>query len=46
MLFQVISIQASEHWTCEVGDRARACTACLDREVLGRDRDRALDHPD
>jgi hypothetical protein len=56
MLFQVVAIQPSERWTCEMRNRSiwplkasamqlTRTQACLDPEVLSRDRDRALDRP-
>jgi hypothetical protein len=55
--WSVVSIQPSDRWTCEMRNSsiwplkgsATALThaqAFLDPEVLGRDPDRALDHPD
>ena len=56
MLFQVVSIQPSERWTWEIRNSSMwplkgsampltRAQAFLDPEVLGRDLDRALDHP-
>jgi hypothetical protein len=55
-LFQVVSIQPSERWTCAMRNasmrplKASATPltrahALLDAEVLGRQLDRVLDHP-
>jgi len=55
-LFQVVALQPSERWTramrnSSIGPLQGSATpltraqACLDPEDVGRDLDRALDHP-